>query len=131
MRISDWSSDVCSSDLDEQIVVEPEGQAAEHHDEDAADERHQRHPALQAVGDADRDHSRRHEGAGPNYDAVQPIDRSDEHTSALQSLMPISYAVFSLKTKTNSTANTPISPSNTHTNITIRHTHTLQSTVRT
>src|SRR3546814_9379820 len=42
---------------------------------------------------------------GPNGD--QPLDRdvvrSEEHTSALQSLMRISYAVFCLKTKTIST----------------------------
>src|SRR3546814_3416540 len=33
------------------------------------------------------------------------IDRSEEHTSELQSLMRISYAVFCLKKKTNKTRN--------------------------
>src|SRR3546814_9892058 len=33
--------------------------------------------------------------------ALQRLDRSEEHTSELQSLMRISYAVFCLKTKTN------------------------------
>src|SRR3546814_3962146 len=33
-------------------------------------------------------------------DAAAPVDRSEEHTSELQSLMRISYAVFCLKKKT-------------------------------
>src|SRR3546814_10502657 len=33
--------------------------------------------------------------------AERPLRRSEEHTSELQSLMRISYAVFCLKTKTN------------------------------
>src|SRR3546814_5552655 len=36
-------------------------------------------------------------------DAVMMLDRSEEHTSELQSLMRISYAVFCLKTKNNIT----------------------------
>src|SRR3546814_6785184 len=80
MRISDWSSDVCSSDL----------------------------PRL----DADRDQwrgrraygrappwkgrpSRRDDGAGFQH----RVRRSEEHTSELQSLMRISYAVFCLTQK--------------------------------
>src|SRR3546814_10818522 len=39
---------------------------------------------------------RRHARAGPDHD-----DRSEEHTSELQSLMRISYAVFCLKKKIN------------------------------
>src|SRR3546814_10169138 len=38
--------------------------------------------------------------------------RSDEHTSELQSLMRISYAVFCLKKKTNQTHNITTQPSN-------------------
>src|SRR3546814_3381935 len=41
-------------------------------------------------------------GAGPDRNAV----RSEEHTSELQSLMRISYAVFCLKKKKNSTTHT-------------------------
>src|SRR3546814_10901711 len=33
--------------------------------------------------------------------AVEPVERSEEHTSELQSLMRISYAVFCLKNKKN------------------------------
>src|SRR3546814_5497613 len=43
-------------------------------------------------------------GAQPRQPAVQrgePVARSEEHTSELQSLMRISYAVFCLKKKTN------------------------------
>src|SRR3546814_5954921 len=41
------------------------------------------------------------EGAGPDEHArrPEPRDRSEEHTSELQSLMRISYAVFCLKQK--------------------------------
>src|SRR3546814_1352838 len=38
-----------------------------------------------------------------NWNGFAHIDRSEEHTSELQSLMRISYAVFCLKKKTNKT----------------------------
>src|SRR3546814_2884810 len=38
-------------------------------------------------------------GAGGQLAGVQPLVRSDEHTSELQSLMRTSYAVFCLKNK--------------------------------
>src|SRR3546814_2384536 len=39
-------------------------------------------------------------GKGPKIDiALDPLERSEEHTSELQSLMRISYAVFCLKKK--------------------------------
>src|SRR3546814_8718711 len=41
-------------------------------------------------------------GAQPAIDPV-PLDRSEEHTSELQSLMRISYAVFCLKKKKRTT----------------------------
>src|SRR3546814_2144878 len=40
------------------------------------------------------------------------MDRSEEHTSELQSLMRISYAVFCLKTKTHKTLSTKTAQSN-------------------
>src|SRR3546814_5786407 len=40
------------------------------------------------------------EGAGRRGQPADPDDRSEEHTSELQSLMRISYAVFCLKKKT-------------------------------
>src|SRR3546814_3680892 len=45
----------------------------------------------------------RHPCAGLGLDAVGAVLRSEEHTSELQSLMRISYAVFCLKKKTNQT----------------------------
>src|SRR3546814_2282942 len=98
MRISDWSSYVCSSDLVllRDITILQGG-----------------HFCLYALGcsgmtidnlrvDTDRD--------GLDIDCCRDVkisnctvnahkDRSEEHTSELQSLMRISYAVFCLKTK--------------------------------
>src|SRR3546814_8536431 len=91
MRISDWSSDVCSSDL----VLRPH------------DTLHQQLADL--VVDADflaaLDHQvavRQHLGdqAGDIHrDLLLAVDRSEEHKSELQSLMRISYAVFCLNKK--------------------------------
>src|SRR3546814_3920710 len=106
MRISDWSSDVCSSDLRgteealgalERVGVDAAGQhlARRGHDgvvgaAQAGDRIEQDHHVLlvldQPLGLLDH-----HFG---------DLDRSEEHTSELQSLMRISYAVFCLKKKT-------------------------------
>src|SRR3546814_2531324 len=108
MRISDWSSDVCSSDL---VLADEVGRAGQH-------------PLLvleEGLGHQDRRGGRRVEGraglqqaddlgaavAGALDDLVEPLlaepahldERSEEHTSELQSLMRISYAVFCLKKK--------------------------------
>src|SRR3546814_1151154 len=91
MRISDWSSDVCSSDL--------QGAAPVGHSADLF----QRAQGM-ASGKmlpiellATRDFNDRIAGERVNdTDAY----RSEEHTSELQSLMRISYAVFCLKKKT-------------------------------
>src|SRR3546814_1250746 len=45
---------------------------------------------------------------GEAREARAYVDRSEEHTSELQSLMRISYAVFCLKKKTTTTLNTMI-----------------------
>src|SRR3546814_3569525 len=108
MRISDWSSDVCSSDLEtegraRQCPVDARRRAhirtrtaaaaisarTVRRDAAAGDDRDG--AALQALA-ADRrraDDGARRDGPG----------RSEEHTSELQSLMRISYAVFCLKKK--------------------------------
>src|SRR3546814_8943054 len=110
MRISDWSSDVCSSDLDR---LEHRGLAGAgrpqqrdnlprlHRQVDAA----QHMDGLPALGEAvlqiaDLEHVTH--SAAPVRDRYSPPstpDRSEEHTSELQSLMRISYAVFCLKKK--------------------------------
>src|SRR3546814_6278984 len=114
MRISDWSSDVCSSDLElDQIGVDHNDVADGHAAVAHADHR-QAHHADQADGDddalADVEQGQRglafHRGifitlhrfviAACLVLLVGEI-RSEEHTSELQSLMRISYAVFCLK----------------------------------
>src|SRR3546814_8930635 len=96
MRISDWSSDVCSSDLGAREVEEGlvDGQRL--------DQRREGQHAL-----ADRAPGLgvfRHLGAddhrvGTGLQRLEHRHRSEEHTSELQSLMRISYAVFCLKKK--------------------------------
>src|SRR3546814_1171744 len=101
MRISDWSSDVCSSDLlpgigvlrlvDQYMVgalveLEPHPLAEIAHGEQMAgnaDQIVEIGIALLALGER--------------------IGRSEEHTSELQSLMRISYAVFCLQKKKRNT----------------------------
>src|SRR3546814_3288461 len=84
MRISDWSSDVCSSDLVAAVVN-----------------------AITILR-----YLAGHEGQGVNaiaratnlspstcFGILKTLVKSEEHTSELQSLMRISYAVFCLKKK--------------------------------
>src|SRR3546814_5107460 len=105
MRIRDWSSDVCSSDLLE--LLKPELLLEEAKIEstlviygsaripepDIAD-------GLEAAAtdDAARTIARRLKAKAKYYDEAR---RSEEHTSELPSLMRISYAVFCLKKNTN------------------------------
>src|SRR3546814_4657863 len=108
MRISDWSSDVCSSDLIPQELL---GQSAR-----ASRFRLGLFRALHHLhGLSGRDHLHALYPAGlyrPVARRREPDDRdavddhllragvrSEEHTSELQSLMRISYAVFCLKKK--------------------------------
>src|SRR3546814_2794182 len=108
MRISDWSSDVCSSDLlAVRRLPEGEGRAASlacHHDRLFGRPHH--HSPRSGHNDlARRDicacrrvlHLRHRSHHPP--DRRHRIRRSEEHTSELQSLMRISYAVFCLKKK--------------------------------
>src|SRR3546814_1505774 len=118
MRISDWSSDVCSSDLPGAVQANIfAGKVAPSTKDDGAvllemaneviggsftarlnmnlrEDKHWSYGARSMLADA--------EGQRPwlAYAPVQ-IDktRSEEHTSELQSLMRISYAVFCLKKK--------------------------------
>src|SRR3546814_4663648 len=98
MRISDWSSDVCSSDL-RKAERRRGGLAFKGGDRSDASPylRFRAHQVdargqsdAQPVGDQPRDF-----GLRPGI-----MRRSEEHTSELQSLMRISYAVFCLKKKT-------------------------------
>src|SRR3546814_1573633 len=120
VRIRDWSSDVCSSDLrcpphsragepDPVIFLEPKrlynGPFDGHH------ERPVTSWAGHPLGDVPEDHYSvplgkavvRRQGSAATILAygtmVHVAERSEEHTSELQSLMRISYAVFCLKKK--------------------------------
>src|SRR3546814_7415789 len=104
MRISDWSSDVCSSDLEVVLVELLAGLV----DGVKSDQRilelgrrlaHDRLAvAIDAIDVVSADILRciGHRAAG----CRAAVDRSEEHTSELQSLMRISYAVFCLKKNT-------------------------------
>src|SRR3546814_6488790 len=133
MRISDWSSDVCSSDLREDRLALvplnfPSGRTAICHlrrlrEVDRANRTGQRAAIGAAIG------NRRARLIGPRARRSRKIiarraiidrgsrrrrddrarrtveRRSEEHTSELQSLMRISYAVFCLKKKKKTSRN--------------------------
>src|SRR3546814_2429060 len=128
MRISDWSSDVCSSDL-----VQNVGLVGRRQNDDAFAAREPVHlgqnlierllllarsadrglapGASYSIDFVDEDDGRcvlaRFREQVPDAcgtdsnDHFDELGRSEEHTSELQSLMRISYAVFCLKKKTN------------------------------
>src|SRR3546814_1394995 len=100
MRISDWSSDVCSSDLHIIGVVHDGIDAAigEHHAGHAADGEHEDEPDRPQHRRVESERSAPH-GRDPRED-LDACRRTEAHTSELQSLMSISYAVFCL-TNTN------------------------------
>src|SRR3546814_4811044 len=137
MRISDWSSDVCSSDLAclrflrtgrtaAQVFrpssIEPPPRASA---PGRTTPRRQRRGTPAGVSTrrgstlssrisplAPQPPAKRDKAAGGDHQPAEPDQRderlppdmhlrSEEHTSELQSLMRISYAVFCLKNKTN------------------------------
>src|SRR3546814_8238389 len=129
MRISDWSSDVCSSDLvrrysarfiigasraqmagDAQVtahhVAELRIAFGRPHGGEMADRPEPETDQPEAQAEAERrrqravkngDRARR--AAEQDVLGERPMDRSEEHTSELQSLMRTSYAVFRWKKK--------------------------------
>src|SRR3546814_6334049 len=137
MRISDWSSDVCSSDLllrldsegeplrqaavdlTERFIDDMDGQLRQISIGDFVVGKHVGKmmgalggrmdaygPALAGEGDLDAALVRNlYRGNAPEPSALAFVSsevralRSEEHTSELQSLMRISYAVFCLKKK--------------------------------
>src|SRR3546814_2633238 len=102
MRISDWSSDVCSSDLTRH--GRHRGRAGERRPS-LSRPLVERHPGLSAQALVARSGARIVDD-GPG-DAFGAETRSEEHTSELQSLMRISYAVFCLKKKNKHNNNHP------------------------
>src|SRR3546814_10260011 len=97
MRISDWSSDVCSSDL--VLLFEPRT------DWSWRPVAHRAARSRQASRGRERPLPRAPGLLSSWWSTLVDLlrlrsDRSEEHTSELQSLMRISYAVFCLKNKT-------------------------------
>src|SRR3546814_10703737 len=160
MRISDWSSDVCSSDLlrtadsgsrrgrrrtqaQRQCRALGQPQLRGPYPSANADElpgladagrglRTGRDDACQLAEGLARQGQRRQAGVPARHLAIDPRDsechrrlrtgrpRSEEHTSELQSLMRISYAVFCLKkkkTQTETNTQQDINESNINTSI--------------
>src|SRR3546814_2313197 len=121
MRISDWSSDVCSSDLYDQtrqpilpaiiVAAQPAIVVVAAQLKNSLCQIHANHcifrhgcrpfrsVALNTTFLAHCDAVR--EGGNHPISLIEPEDdgRSEEHTSELQSLMRISYAVFCLNKK--------------------------------
>src|SRR3546814_8674380 len=113
MRISDWSSDVCSSDLPIGEIVSvvggstPSKQQSDYWGGDIP-WISPKDMKVAEINDA-VDHVTEKAVASTNIKLLSPgsvltvvrgmILRSEEHTSELQSLMRISYAVFCLKKK--------------------------------
>src|SRR3546814_5772816 len=116
MRISDWSSDVCSSDLSERAIEAANGPAPAMASADyfpsrpkpTPSRRARRGPRGWALYIA-KQNSR----LPPSSAVLRPLSlrsavqvrsarrfRSEEHTSELQSIMRISYAVLCLQKKT-------------------------------
>src|SRR3546814_3101917 len=110
MRISDWSSDVCSSDLfgievDGERLFEVDGDLRAGLDIDGRERLPVQlvHPVRHVAHATGQDAA--HGLVARDADAADgtvgaDVGRSEEHTSEIQSLMRISYAVFCLKKKT-------------------------------
>src|SRR3546814_2576851 len=110
MRISDWSSDVCSSDLLAgerghgvlQGALQALGVAVGQH-VDVDGDVHAVAVGVEHAGRRLDGLALHHVGHHLAVDALHV--RSEEHTSELQSLMRISYAVLCLKKKLSTTPN--------------------------
>src|SRR3546814_6176871 len=113
MLISDWSSDVCSSDLTASCAQNAEARAQRHGREFALYRRSgtPRRFGISCAGACQFQRSAQNrkplilpkKGVVLDQSVLQPrsgrhrCQRSEEHTSELQSLMRIPYAVFCLK----------------------------------
>src|SRR3546814_8176574 len=107
MRISDWSSDVCSSDLHDRRWRDGSCRRVLDRAPERVDQRH--HALTRLEGGAADDQAAA--DLGDRLDLDQPVfleraprrdeidDRSEEHTSELQSLMRHSSDVLCLKKK--------------------------------
>src|SRR3546814_9459685 len=101
MRISDWSSDVCSSDLiaggTTLTILGPGTGSARY--TGAGNLLVNPNAGNLTLSNDNSDYTGTTRFNGRNGVASLYFSRSEEHTSELQSLMRISYAVFCLKKK--------------------------------
>src|SRR3546814_10900628 len=115
MRISDWSSDVCSSDLPMTLSfpdLAPDGRIV----------------LLTGAGiskESGLDTFRDPDGVWARHRIEDVATRSEEHTSELQSLMRISYAVFCWKKKNIDTVKLSHKTNSTNTTLTTLHTQAM------
>src|SRR3546814_3885619 len=108
LRISDWSSDVCSSDLAVRITRRTRSARAESKhwkialcsESAGSSVAPWRTAASITSAPAETSGSLLASTTVPPCSSAAITGRSEEHTSELQSLMRISYAVFCLKKKT-------------------------------
>src|SRR3546814_4128786 len=111
MRISDWCSDVCSSDLVDSLEMAEALLILQHSAFHEARSTRRCAPLSAFQSHAPLDDRRFRLSSPPanncrrknppRHHGRRHSPRSEEHTSELQSLMRISYAVFCLKKKTN------------------------------
>src|SRR3546814_7586289 len=128
MRISDWSSDVCSSDLQQHRAFHADARIKPAADEDAHQIGPEAHPDIigcdlvigeakvveqqpegeigERIADLVDEDEDQHDNRALTFEELNERRpdraqhrRSEEHTSELQSLMRNSYAVFCLKKK--------------------------------
>src|SRR3546814_8590515 len=114
MRISDWSSDVCSSDLLAEDLIDDTRMIGQEDSLAIAEngQREARSYAIQGANSLSRARSAKKAASGALIKGALDVGstilggatqytslRSEEHTSELQSLMRTSYAVFFLKKK--------------------------------
>src|SRR3546814_1174605 len=107
MRISDWSSDVCSSDLPSSFAIDSMPPACCKMSVRFMAFLHLRRGSKCA----DRGWYSSAQAGGESFILLY---RSEEHTSELQSLMRISYDVFCLKKKTQTITHIVRSHNNEH-----------------
>src|SRR3546814_5238504 len=113
MRISDWSSDVCSSDLEprrkqDRSQAHSQPRPVNHTPPQRRENQKVHQCVFEKVHTIGEQRNRTDPGShGELHAEIGKVEqshpandvRSEEHTSELQSLMRISYAVFCLKKK--------------------------------
>src|SRR3546814_9512171 len=107
MRISDWSSDVCSSDLShitsfsQNLVLATTSPTVRRSFDRGGEQKSSPNSTSAASTVSVPPQRQKWPNLALKRGSIFATSRSEEHTSELQSLMRISYAVFCLKKQTN------------------------------